>query len=342
MASGQKALTAILYGAEDPHGTLAAATGYVLGEHQPITADHQTAKIRDDMKVRADATRTMVYAKLVTDTLRIPHGYFQILPMLGSICLEGAVVPSEQTVGQLDYLWTFDPSMTAENEPDSIALWLEDNVDVSLRHYVMGKRLRFSFQVPQGQGDANLQAELEYFAQKNDTGVAQAGISKPTVETINAKLMRIYLDATWAALGTTEKAGILRAGTVEILTGLHPIMNGSAYTYFTDHEEGMIGVTAALTFERNATSQAIIAAAKSSAGGPKTPAALRLEVEGSQIGTGENHSLKLDIWGYWDQYVGNAQEADGTLLDTVTFAGIYDPTSAKMFQMLVSTNVSTI
>ena len=341
--SGQAALRLFPYGKESTRGILAAATGKLLldsaGSIQP---DHVTDKIKDYDGSRADVTRTMVYQKLVEDKLQQSRGYFQMLPIIYSAAYKGGITPVEQTADQDDYLWDFLPSLTSDNEPGSLSLWLQDNITQVERKYLMLKMITETITIPQGQGNANYDVSAEYFARENVAGSAQTGLSDPSVETINGKLFRMYVDALWANLGTTEKTGILRKVQIQTLTGLHPTFNGGQYVYFDEYQESTLGRTMAFTFERNATSQAIVAAALSSSGGPKTPAAVRLEVEGSQIGSGENHKLTKDTFGYWDQYIPWAQEAGGTLLDTVTFVGMKDPTSGYMFREQVITDLASI
>lgn len=344
MSGGQGALRLFPYGHESvSKGTLAAATGKLwLDSAGSIKPDHTTDQIKDFDGSRANTTRNMVYQKMVEDSLQQSRGYFQLLPIIYSIGLKGGITPAEQTVGEGDLLWNFLPSLTAQNTPDSISLWLQDNITQIERKYLMAKMITESFTIPQGQGNANYDVKMDYFARQNVVGSAQSGLSDPSVETINSKLFRMYVDPLWADLGTTEKTGILRKVTIQTLTGLHPEFNGGQYVYFDQHEEGTLGRTIAFTFQRNATSQAIIAAALSTSGGAKTPAAVRLEVEGSAIGTGVNHKLTKDTFGYWDQYIGWAEEADGSLLDTVTFVAQKDPTSGNLFQDQVITNIASI
>lgn len=340
--AGQSGLRLFPYGKETTKGTLAAATGKLLiNEPDTIKADHVTDQIKDMDGGRANTTRSMVYTRYVEDTLKISRGYFQALPIIFSIGLKGGVTPVEQTASEGDYLWDFSVSLTEDNDPDAIAIWLQDNITQVERHYVMAKMITETFTIPQGQGNANYEVSMDYFARQNVIGSPQTGLSDPSVETINSKLMRLYIDSLWADLGTTPKDGILRKATIQTITGIHATFNGGQNLYFDKHEEGLIGVTAAFTFERNATSQAIIAKALSS-GGAKTPEALRFEVEGGQIGAGVNHKLTGDFFGYWDQYVGWAEEADGTLLDTVTFVGQKDPVSGNMLKRSVITDINSI
>ncbi len=342
MSSAQDTLSQIQAALESPRGTAAIPTTLIKGERKAISPDHESTGVKDADGSRSSVSRDMVFTKMVNDSLTIPNLYFQLLPLLLSASLVGGVTPVEQTPSEGDYLWEFNPSLTADNDPDSLALWLGANIAPTMRHYVMGSELKISGTIPQGTGAAAISLEMTYFAQQNESGTFSTILTEPTICTMNAKLARVFMDALWSNLGTTEIAGALRSFDYSIMTGLHPTMNGSSQVYFEDHEEGSLALSAAFGFERNAASQVVEALALSAAGGPKTKEALQLFVEGPQIGAGDNQSMKINAFGYWDAYIPGASNVDGTLVDTVTFVGEADPVSGNLLCVETTTDVATI
>jgi len=66
---------------------------------------------------------------------------------------------------------------------------------------------------------------------------------------------------------------------------------------------------------------------------------VRLAVIGSQIGSGVNHSLKIDIGGEWDSVSPLSSEDRGDNLHSAVLMGRYDGTGAKMLQVVTVTDV---
>lgn len=334
----ERALTKMQYGLESVHGTAVAADTMLVGEHQPITVDRQPQVIEEDIGVRAKGYRTRPGdVLLVTDTLRFPNAYFQLLPVLFSCGLKGGVTPAEQSSGQNDYLWDFTPSMTGGNTPNSMTLELGDDVDAVEREYLMFDGLRMQFDVPQAAESAPVVIEGTYFARQNTKTAFTGALSLPVATPISGKLFRMYRDSAWASVGNTEKTGLLRGLDLQIMTGLHHKLMAGANRYFDYHGEGEIGFVATYTFEGNAEADLIYDAMISN-----QLDVLRLAVEGPQIGSGDNHRLQIDLGGMWRDVVKLSSEDRGNNLCQAILEGYYDPAGAKMLGVEVTTNISAV
>lgn len=325
------------WGKETVNGTAVAADTMLLADPKPLRPDRSPTLIRHAIGVRSNADSVETYQYLVRDSLRLGHAYFQILPMLLSCGLKGTITPTETTGGQADYLWTHTPAVTGSNALDSITLEEGDDTQAYETEYVMFERLRISGQIAQDQGESPVVIEADYFGRQH-TGTSFTGsLSLPSVNFMNAKLARFYLDTAWAGVGGTEKTGILRAFDIEILTGVHPKFLGSAAQYFTSHGQGDIEVMAAFTFERGAASDAIWDAMQA-----KSLQVARLTITGPVIGTGTAHKLTLDIGGIWQDVIPMNQEDRGNNIDTALLHSKYDATGAKALAVTVTTNVAAI
>ena len=339
---GEKVFRKMQFGIESAaaHGTAVAADTMLLGEHQPLTKDRAIELVEEDIGVRAAGLRTRAGDTfLVTDTLRLPNLYFQALPALLSCGLKGNITPAEQTPAQADYLWDFNPSMTASNAPDSMTLELGDDTQAYEREYLMFEGFRLSFDIPQGAEAAPVALEGQYFARQNTATTFTPGLSLPTTENIVSKLVRYYRNVSWAAVGTTEKTGALRRADIQIMTGLHPKMMGGANRYFDLHGQGAIGFVANFTFEGAAEADAIWDLQQVT---QSALSVVRLEGAGAQIGTGVNHKLTLDLGGYWHDVVPLSAEDKGNNLHSAILSNLYDPTGAKVLRAQVITNVAAI
>lgn len=330
---GERVFTRWQYGKEVTRGTAVAATRRLLAAPAPVVPDRKPRVIEDALGVRAKSMRTAIDQYLVADTLTIPDLYFQALPALFGCGIKGGITPTEVTGGQGDQQWQFYPSLTATNALDSLTLEGGDDVQAYEAEYVMFDRYKISFDIPQGAEGAPVAIEAGYFGRQWSPSTFTGALSLPSPETINGKLIRFYLDTTWAGVGGTEKVGLLRSGEIEILTGVHPKFHGGQYRYFDTHAEGAIEVMANFTFEGNSDADAIWDAFRA-----QTLAVVRLKVEGGQIGTGTNHSWQLDFSGKWEEVTPIGEEANGNNLHTAALHGLYDATGAKIFQTQVVTN----
>jgi hypothetical protein len=330
---GNRFFSKVQYGKETTRGTAVAATKILLGKVPAVNSDRQPVFPAEDVGIRAEAVRAVIHQYLYNNTLTTEHGYFQQLPALFGCGLKGGVTASEQTPSQADYLWTFTPSLTAANNADSLTIELGDDTQAFETEYAMFERIRISGQVSQGMEASPVNVEADFFGRQLTPTSFTGSLSLPTAEPINAKLARFYLDTAWSGIGGTEKTNILRGFDIEILTGVHPKFSGSGNKYFNTHGEGLIMVTGNFTFEGNSDADAIFDAQQAA-----TFQAVRLKVNGAQIGSGATHSLTLDIGGYWETAIPLGAEDRTDNLHTATLRGVYDPTGAKLLQVAVSTN----
>ena len=333
---GEKAFKKVQAGLEAIHGTAVAATRKYLcvvdpGKDRVIHYPELALGIR----ARSHKAETR---QISADGINIttPEGcYFQALPMLFSIGLVGGVTPSEQTVDQDDYLWDFTPDLEASNAPDSITLEYGDDVQAYEIPYVMARRYVIEGNVGE---DANVSMTVECFGKQIDPTTFTGSLSNPVIEGMVANLVKLYIDSSWANLGNTQKTGLLRKYRIEIITGVHQKFQAAGVKTMTGHAENFIDVMWGLTFEGNSDADVLFDAYQA-----MTAKALRLEILGSQIGTGENHSLIIDTYGIFEEVMPMGDEKDGNNLHTAIFHGISDnEATPHMLGVQVITDVAAI
>lgn len=334
----ENAFSVLQAGLETVNGTAVPADTILLATHPEITSDRTNEIIEENIGVRAKGVRAREGDVIgVSDTLTFDNAYYQILPLLFSCGMKGGITPTLQTSGQGDYLWAFGPSMTASNSIDSMTLELGDDVDYIEREYVMFEGYRIQFDIPQERGSAPVSVEGQYFSRQNTKTTKTAALTIPATENIVSKNFRFYRDTSWAGIGGTEIANILRGADIQLFTGVHAKWFGGADKTFDLHGEGLIDFTANFILEGNAAADDIYDLAQAS-----TKSFVRLEVIGSQIGTGVFHKLSLDLGGVWTDPVKIAGHDRGNNLFRATLFGVHDITGAKVLDLNVITDVAAI
>ncbi len=333
---GDNRLMKFQAGKETTRGTPVATNTVLLGQVGELTPDRKPTFPDEHIGLRAQSMRSIVHQYQVKDTFKCANAYYQLLPLLLGCGLKGGVTPTETTPGQADYAWNQSPSLTAANSPNSMTVQKGDDTQVYQADYAMIERLRLSWQVSQGMEASPVALEADFFARHWTPISAFDTVALPTVEDINGKFSRFYLNTAWASVGTTEKTNILRGGDIEFLTGVMPDYSGSASKDFNTHVESNPEAMAQFTFTGGSDADAIWDAFQA-----QTFQVIRVAFLGSQLGSGAVHSLKIDIGGYWEDVRPIGAQENGQNLHKAVFHGVYDVTGAKKFQVNTVTNVAS-
>jgi hypothetical protein len=336
---GERALSKVQLGVEATHGTAVAADTLMAGAAiEPVNPDRTPAFPEDSLGVRMRSSRLRIDQYLYNAPLRIPEAYFQALPVLMSMGVKGGVTPTEQNASQADWLWAFTPSMTGSNAQDSSTIEVGDDTQAYEIEYCLFERVKLSGAIAQAGEMSAVGFEGDYFGRQVTPTTFTGALSVPTMTDINAKLSRIYVDSTWAGRGTTEVTSLLRAWDLEILTGVHPKFLGSANQYFDTHGESFFEVMLTLTFEGGTGADTEFDVFQA---GTKQAVSIQLD-SGVQIGSGDNHNFRLDVWGGYEHVTPLDSEDRGNNIHAGLFHALYDPTGAQGFDFQVTTNVAAI
>lgn len=331
---GSTTFNLIQYGKETTKGTSVACTKMFVGQMPPVVSDRKPVYPVEQFGKRAESLRGVIHNYLYQNTLSTEYGSFQNLPFLFGMGLKGGVTASEQTVSQGDYLWDFTPSFSSIDDIDAFTLRFGDNVQAWLTTYSVIERIRISGQIGQGQDPSPVKLEADFFARNITTTTFTGAINEPTLVAMNAKLARLYVDSTWAGVGTTELTDLLRTFDVEIITGQKPKFSGSANQYFNAHSGGAIGVMATFGIEGGSTANTLFGTHQSG-----TTQVARLDINGPQIGSGTNYRCRLDMSGSWEEAKPIDGSDRGDNLATFVLHGFYEGVTAdKMLQVSTTTN----
>lgn len=334
---GERSLTKYQAGIESTRGTAVAATRIIGADPKAIPTDRVWEPVRLAKGQRVDRTHKRNDELLVRDTLTFSNGYFQVLPMLFQCCLDGAITPAEVNVGQSDYKWDITPSLTAANEPDTLTIEMGDNVQAYEVEYAMFNRLVFSAELGQDGAASPVKIEADYFGRQVTPTTFTASQALHTgLEFMNAKLARLYMDAAFADVGDTEQTALLRGFSLEILAGNHPKFMGSANKYFDTYGEGDLAVMLTLTLEGSSGADAIYDLFRAG-----TEKAIRLDILGSQIGSGGVRTFRTDLYGYFESVEPLGGESNGNNLHQVLFVAQPD-SSGNFIDIDVITDEATV
>jgi hypothetical protein len=332
---GERMFKRVQFGKElkTAKGVEVDATSMFLGD-AAVPSDRKYIFPAYNLAVAARSAEAHLYQQLVDSfTLNVDDGYYQILPMLLSMAVKGDLSGILKHSGQGDYEWTFTPSMTATNAQDSFTVEIGDDVQAYLLNYVMCKKLTIAGTMGQNQA---VKLTAECFAQSCAPTTFTSSLTIPTIEPIVANKAQLYIDTTWSGVGGSVKTGLLRDFSFELITGLHPKFHGSALT-FDVHGESYFEAMLKLTLEGDSDANALYTGMQA-----RTPYAIQLKVTGSAIGSGLSHTLKISMWGVFEDLQPMGSEKDGNNLHVGLFHGLYGTVGAQMFTLYVCTNKSAV
>lgn len=338
---GTKVLTKVQYGLEGTHGTPVAADTMLLCTAGIPESDRETHIPQVDMGTRTPGLlASAIVRRLVADgiTLEDADGaYFELLPLLFSLAIKN-ITPAEENVGEGDYLWDAPAPQTAAESLDSTTLEVGDDTQGYEIEYVMARS--FNLTGDCDSGECHVSADL--FGRQVTQTTLTGALTPPAAELINGKLARIYVDDTWAGLGTTELTGALVNYDITVNGGGHPKFLGAANRYFSSHGQGAITATATFTLERTSGVATEELNYRPASGFAITERFVRLEIEGTQIAAGATRKATFDFAGVWTAWATLSGEAEGNTLDVVTLTVGYDTTGTQALRCAVIAPVSEV
>lgn len=334
---GEAIFRKVQYGKEvkTTHGTAVAATRVWPGTVSvPNDRTPQRVRFMDGTRLPAQL-RKINQIHVDGINLACENMTFQALPLLFSTGLKGDVTPTETTAGQLDYLWTFTPSWTASNTPDSVTLEYGDDTQAYEVEYCMARKIKLSGKIGD---DSFVKGEAELFGKQITPTTFTAAQTLAGTELMVANMTKIFIDTAWAGLGGTQITNLLREWSLELTIGNHAKFLGDASKMMSTHGEGIIDAILTLTYEGNTAADTQFDLFQAG-----TERAIRISIEGAQIGTGTNHKLMVDLFGGYDEIIPMGGEQDGNNLHTAIFSINSNRLSpANALAVTLTTNINAI
>lgn len=198
--------------------------------------------------------------------------------------------------GPSPYVWTHTRNPAANASPAAFTIERRETDGttpiVQAAHYCMLTRLLLSGAGP----DELVRFEAEGFSRRIQTGEAfTAALTMPTPEFPPFALCKVYINDTWANIGTTQVSNQVIAWSVEHTTGVFPRVTADGRTDldFNTHDinSGEVGINASITCLLGAQYTTEVAAAAAG-----TLRAVRIEINGSG-----SRQLQIDFLAKYEQ-----------------------------------------
>lgn len=319
----------IQVGLETTRGTAVAADKKLVGSltmtpnvtwHRPIDERNSLAEFRRSIAV-AQMTRLRYEADAT---------YHQLADIL-SMAVKGAITPTTPGGGTNSRDWTFTPTLTAKQVQDAYTFEYGDDIQTWESAFTIIENLELSIALNEV---VTLRADM--FAKFAAKTTFTASISDPTVTEVVANNAKIYIDGTYANLGTTQQASLLAGATIRLPNGVTPVKYADGDLEFSSVSEqrrhleiemDLISSTAAIT-----EYDAYVAG---------TDRAIRIELVGPVIEGSLNYTLTIDAFGKYVTEPDVWGERDGEDIMRLVLHS-HEDASGNEFSFVVRNNVASI
>lgn len=335
MGSGVRDLRQYQIGKETTPGTAVAATTRLVSE---LEFDPQEPVFQPEAQlgILLENPTTDVIALRSTDaTWSGDLTYEQILHLL-HMSLEGGVTP----VGAgADKTWTFDPTFAADPALNAFTLQKRmtdgtTNWDERIA-YVLARG--FSIRGAIGE-NAKFEADLYGRPVERDSAIT-AAIAIPSVNFVPVSAFKLFVDDTFAGIGTTQMLETITDFNFDYRAPSHPsfFVDGRTDKSFSRHSLNRVGFDFRCAAEYNATVHAERAKAAS-----RALRYARLVATGPALGGG-NYKVQIDMClryreGEFDAE-GEREDADAVSLDLIQ---AYDPTNSFGLKVVVVNGLAAL
>lgn len=271
--------------------------------------------------------------------------YDQLMVYIASNSIRGNVTPSQPDAMNepLHYLWVFEPALTAPNTPDQT-----NGIDTftgefgnNLQAYESEFLFTVSFEI---EGNFNEAVKITWnFQGRTVTETSFTGaITAPTTHQFFAtNKAKWYVDANYAAIGTTVKTGVLKKFKYTYETMFTARYTADGEYHFAALNEDRKAPVMELTLMRDTANTGMFDVELTKFLAQST-SYQRIELLGkTEMDSGQANPPYIWLDGAWKarEWPETDQE-DGNELVTVTFDAFYDTTAGKMCGVSVGTKLA--
>lgn len=326
---GIQALRRIQIGQESVRGTAVAADAILLGrltatptinwykpqdeERNSLALNHRLTNVGQQNNLSYEGSLTFEQV-----------GHFLSMGV-------GALITSQPDAGGAPNVYdhTFEPLLNALAAPKAYTFEYGDNQQEYESAFLMAAALDFSYAIGEP-----WQVSADLFARFPSKSTFTGALTPPTVEDVIGQKTKVYIDSTWAGLGTTQVSSTLINAKVSGSTGLVPTRYSDGDLEFSDVAENKRAAQIELMFKHNASG---IAEYDNMAAG--TMVFVRLEVEGSNIETTFNRTWRIDLAMRYTEAPEQFGDQDGENVIALVGETFHDPTADRDIRYFVRNNV---
>lgn len=322
-------------GKEVTRGTAVAATAkWMAFTLRPVLGDREWVRPEEDIATLAPALRAYTVRQLADmGTLSGDATFEDILyPLL--ISVKGGVTPTQPdpTGAPSVRLWTFSPSLTTANDPDTFTVEWGDDVQAWRSEYVFATGLTISGAM----GEA-LKVSAPLVGRQHNTTTFTAGLANRTVESALMNLTRVYFNDSGGTIGTTQISGAVTDFEFRFADHFVPFFAADGQLFFSKYSEKKLFPELDITLVLDAATKTLMTT-KYAAG---TIQLVRIRAEGTTIAGAYKKYLQID-GAYLISGMDAIAEADGMSVVTMHLVGLYDSTWGKLFEISAQNSISTL
>lgn len=241
-----------------------------------------------------------------------------------------------------DYTWTFTPQLATSVltlDTATVEFILSDgttNHYYGEAGYALTESFRIDWSADSGTDPVKLSGKMFARARQSDTPTGSL-VPYTARESLVPALSKHYLDTSWAGLGGTQLTGIIRSGSIEVMTGLSPdyTADGRSDKDFVQHKVGLLTARQNLVVEfdsvgasrfANYRANDIVFIRNQFNGGTVVAAARKVQVDGA----------------YRFVDTPSFTESGGIVLMGANLESVYDETSSKTLEFVVVNGLSAV
>lgn len=315
-------------GLESTNGTPVVATKKLFGT-TTMTPDTTFHRPVDDRNSLAEFKRAIIVGQQTALRFEGDALYDDIIDFF-AMALKGGVTPT--TPEGTARLWTFIPNLDSVNAQDAFTWEYGDDSQAWESDFTMVESLELAITL-----NEVLRLTAEMFA-RDATKVSFTGLSDRAVQEIVANDLKVWIDGTFANLGTTLKSSLVTGGSIRFPSGLTPVKYADGTLDFSAVSEGRRHMEMDLDLVMGVDAITEYDAYKAG-----TDRAIRLQFTGPIVSGATSYRLEIDAIGKYMSAPELLGSRDGENIFSLTFASHEDLTATPGNEFSVKvTNKETV
>jgi hypothetical protein len=318
------ALRRIQYGVETTRGTAVSASKRLLGR---LSTTPRYELYRPDDEERNSLG---MYHRLTN------VGQHSELEWAGSLTFEQVIVFLSMGVkaeaistpagGTTSRDWLYEPTLTAANSQKAFTFQYGDDVQAYQYVFTMAEELEFTYAM-----NAVMTGRARMFARKYTQTTFTASPTLATVEDVVTNNTKLYVDTTWANLGTTEKNAVLVNATLRLPTGLTRTKYADGSLNFSSFGEAKRSMEVEMTLKHSAVGRDDFLEKFDD----QSLNFIRLETSGSTIEGALTKLFRVDMAVRWHEAGALFEDMNGENIFVLRGQTYHDPTADRDLRILV-------
>ena len=307
MAAGSRTLRKLQIFKEAVQGTPGAATAIWRGRGT-IKDEREVVWPEEDVGVIGGTDRSYIERFWSELELEEVEATFEQLPYLFECGV--SIETATQDGGGTGYIYNYLAPTTAKNTIRTLTFEGGDDIQAEEFDFGFARVITLS-----GEGQGALMMAASIFGRETTNTTFTGALSLPAVEEISLNSAKLYIDDSGGSVGGTEVSDLLLGMNLQWNTGLDAWWAVDGSKDFNRMKQIGDEIVLELTYEH--TSDAVSEKAAYRANSVRL---LRLEFEGSALGTSDAYTYKtvtIDLSGKYEEW-SNLDESEGNDIVTAT------------------------